>query len=493
VSVEKTALFAFGLFVVQIVEGTPLYFSVGCMAFVMLTALAFNAAGGLTRASGGYVFFFAMLDVIVGLCYKAYLGEPAQSNLRDPKTTILVYVAGMFGMFATVQVSRRMRRKTGLLQNLLKYDKMSRASVGCLVVGIGGPFFLNFLGNIGAKLGSAFNQLNQLVPLAIIIGVMYEIYRSGGRRSINGPILLAGGYFFFFFGLLGYSKQGLLLPILCWLLPATVLRFRFTALQIVYGIFATFLIFHYLVPYSQIGRNSEASQNTLGERIDASFDLLVHADRTRAEYLQQQDHFVGPNDVHYFTKSGGFFDRLQFIAVDDALIDETDKDGEFGLSPVYMTFLNALPRFVWPDKPYLNFGNVYAHQIGGLPDEDTTTGISFSPVSEAYHLAKWYGVLLVAPLIWFLVFVVFDSLFGDLRATPWGLLVLAQVSHTAPEGALTGAIYFLTFGVAIFVFCALFATWIAPYFAVFLLGKDKQKVVAMGAPASILSPRALSS
>ena len=35
-------------------------------------------------------------------------------------------------------------------------------------------------------------------------------------------------------------------------------------------------------------------------------------------------------------------------------------------------------------------------------------------------MATWVGVLVIAPLIWFFLFVVFDSLFGDLRATSLG-------------------------------------------------------------------------
>ncbi len=39
------------------------------------------------------------------------------------------------------------------------------------------------------------------------------------------------------------------------------------------------------------------------------------------------------------------------------------------------------------------------------------------------------------------------------------------VSHYAPETALTGVIHLLTYGTEILVFCALFATWVAPVFA----------------------------
>jgi hypothetical protein len=135
--------------------------------------------------------------------------------------------------------------------------------------------------------------------------------------------------------------------------------------------------------------------------------------------------------------------------------------------------LNAIPHVLWPNKPSFNFGNAYAHELGGMAEEDTSTGIAFSPTSEAYHMAKWVGVLVVAPLVWFVLFVLLDSLFGDLRATPWGLLVLAEISHVAPEGCLTGAISLMTYGTETFIFCAFFATWVAPIFAIAVLGRDR--------------------
>ena len=195
IPLERTALFAVGLFMVQQLEHTALYFSVGCVVFLLVATLAFNIAGGLTRTSGVYVFFYSVLVVVIGLCYKAYLGEPADSNLQDPLTTIEVYVGGICAMLAAVVISRRFSRKTGLLQNLMKDSDMYRSSVGCMVIGIGVPFLISMLGQRAAWLRTAFTQLNQLIALAIIIGVMYEIRRSGGTRSLTQPSFLSQSTF----------------------------------------------------------------------------------------------------------------------------------------------------------------------------------------------------------------------------------------------------------------------------------------------------------
>jgi hypothetical protein len=106
-----------------------------------------------------------------------------------------------------------------------------------------------------------------------------------------------------------------------------------------------------------------------------------------------------------------------------------------------MAFENLVPHFLWPNKPTIHFGNFYAHEMGGLAADDVTTGISFSPSGEAFHTGRWMGVLLWAPLIWIALFTLFDSLCGDTRTSPWGLLMCAYFAHTAPETGLGGAIF----------------------------------------------------
>ena len=288
IPIDRVAIFVVVLFVAQMLEGTALYFASGCVAFILIAAVAFNAAGGLTRASGVYVFSYAVLVVIIGLCYKAILGEPAQSNLIDPRTDIEVYVGGITAMLAAVIVSRRLSRKSGLLQHILKESQMYRSSVGCIAFGVTGGFAISLLGQSGALLQSAFSQLNNLVPLGIIIGVMYEIRRSGGTRSTNFTTVLAMAYHFFFNGVVGFSKQGLLLPLLCWSLPVCALRFRLSAWQMVTCIMGAFIIFQYLVPFSQYGRSFVTDKSGFSERVTIAIPLQIHADETRRLYLAQQ-------------------------------------------------------------------------------------------------------------------------------------------------------------------------------------------------------------
>jgi len=486
VPLSGVAIFAAGLFLVQQLEGTALYFSVGCVAFIMIAAFGFNLAGGLTRTAGAYIFFYSILVFIVGVTYKAYLGEPGESNLIVPKTDILVYVGGISGMSAAAFLSRKLSRRAPLLKNVLTHRAMYRASVGCIVFGSMGGVVIALLGEAGARLISAFTQLNFLVPLGIILGVTYEIQESGGKRSINLPIFLGGALIFILYGLANFSKQAMFLPVLCWLLPVCALRYRLSLGQVLSLCAGVVLTFYFLVPYAQYGRRFLAPGQGLGDRVAISIELLKDPAELRRNYEQD------PGLPGYYNRAQGFWDRLQFISADDPLVDITDQGKKFGYSPLALAAINTIPHVIWPGKPGINIGNTYAHEIGKMNPEDTGTGISFSPTAEAYHLGGWVSLFTVAPLLWFMVFLIYDFVLGDLRSTPWGLLALALLSHQAPEGALNGTIYLVSFGLEIIVFCAYFAAWVAPYFAVLALGPQKTDDTPFTSPPNpIRAPRAL--
>jgi len=477
---DKAAIFAVVLFAVERMEGTPLYFCAGAALFVLIATLAFNTAGGLTRASGAYVFFFAVLDVLIGLVYKALLGEPADSNLSDPQTTIEVYVAGVTVMFLAAFLSRRFSRKEPLLAGIMKEDQMYPAAVGCIVAGIVLAPVIALLGQGGLRIQTAFNQLNYLIPLGVILGVLHEIRQSGGKRSVNLITVGAMIYCFVMYGVIGFSKQGMLVGPVCWAIAAWSQRYRFSRVQVAGASVALLLFFRYLTPIAQIGRSHPEATGSFREKAGLALQMLQEPEKVRDEYFAISADARGLNS--YYNTPQGFWDRLQFISVDDALINVTDQGKVFGLLPLEQELLNVIPHVFWPDKPSFNYGNVYAHEIGNFTEDDTTTGISFGPMSEAYHMAKWTGVLVVAPLLWFFLFTLYDSLFGDIRLTPWGLLATVAISHVAPEGALTGVVHMITYGPVIFGFCAVFAGWVAPLMAVGVVSSGRrQKTVSAAA------------
>jgi hypothetical protein len=473
VSLLPVVCFAVGLCVLQIYQGTAPLFSLCSFLFIIIAAIAFNTAGGITRPSGAYIFFYAVLAVIIGLTWKAVLGEPADSNLQNPLVTMEVYLCSICSMLAAVYVSKRLTSKEAFLANFVTDQNMQSATMGCLITGIALIVIFSLVPGGAGSIISGIAQLNRFLLLAIFLGVVHAIRRSGGTTSISLPVLIAGGVSFAI-GVVGFSKEGMITPFLCWLLGAASQRYKVSLAQIIGGIFVAFFIFQYLVPYSQVGRNYIG---TTSSSIDLSISLLEHLGTVRGEYEGTQG--SDPEDEiaqGYFTHHQGFLDRLQMIGPDDSLIELTESGTVAGITPVFIYFSNLVPHFIWKDKPTWGGGNLYAHQMGYLAEDDDTTGISFSPSGEAFHLLRWTGVLVLAPVLWMALFTLFDSLCGDVRKSPWGLLALIAFAHIAPEGGLGILVYTMGYGTIVILFAAFTVTYVMPILGEIVIGPSRKTV-----------------
>lgn len=455
-------VFASLLLLMQQVDHTNPFFSVCCFLFVVVAGIAFNLAGGLVNPSGGYVFFYALLTVIVGLVWKTVLGEPAQTNLLEPRLTIEVYLGGICGMLVAVVVSRRLTRKRAILANLSNLNNMQSASTGCLILGLSLYVLAQYVQRQNGTIFSALLQVNKFNEMAILLGVTYQIRKSGGRSSINVPAILATLVLWIDGGLLSFSKQAMFTPFICWALAAGAQGYRISKAQVLGGILVLVFMFRFMVPYAQYGRSQSA--NSLSGNIDVSIRLLSDLGSVRERYLGNERAGLAETRTGYYNTPQGFFDRLQMMFPDSTLVESTERLGQFGMFPILTDFENLVPHVLWASKPVVKWGNVFAHDtLTPLDEEDETTGISYSPTGEAYRLAKWTGVLVLAPVIWTMTFVWFDSLCGDVRKSPWGLLALTLFAHNAPEGMLDGCIYMMGFGAFSIIFAALSAAYVLPH------------------------------
>ena len=478
-------LFASAVFVLQQIEHTSLYFSSCCFLFIIVAAIAFNLAGGLTRSSGGYVFFFATLTLIVGLCVKIALGEPGDSRLLRPHITITAYLVGMCTLTLAVVASRKFSRKRPLLGAAVTDSNLRPATAGCLALGILLTIVTRTVDRGEGNALSALLQINHFTEVALILGVIGTIRRSGGRSSVDIFVLLAGSTLFLLDGVLGFSKEGMFAPFACWIAAAASERYRVSRSQIVFGVLFFAFLSYYMVPYSQYGRTQIAS--SFFGNIAVAEHLFETLPQVRAIYEAEQKQVAETDGGTYFSKSEGIFDRLVMIGVDDKLIDATVERGPKGYLPILIDFEALVPHVIWPGKPTALWGNVYAHEAGvNIPEDDFSTGISFSAIGEGYHLGEWAGLLLLAPIIWTLSFFCFDSLCGDIRRTPWGLLVLTFFAHVAPEGYISGLIYSTVYVGFAIAFAAFTAGYIMPLLGILFIGPSKDDRLVQ---AALLRPR----
>jgi hypothetical protein len=495
ISLGGSFCFAAVLFMVQLLEGTSFPFAVCSLLFIVIATITFNLAGGFTRPSGAYVFFYAILAVILGLFWKAYIGEPADSNLTSPLLTIGVFLGGITSMLMAVFISRRLTTKRALLRNMVTDADMRNATVGSMFIGILLIIILSVVPHGEGSVLSALTQLNRFLPMAIVLGTIHQIRKSGGTSSVSIPVLISGFVVFAVYGLLYYSKEGMFIPIVSWAVAAASQRYKLSISQLIGGAAIIFFMFHYLVPYSQYGRNFRDEESTFSQKVDTAISLLSNLEGLREESNTTAKEVYEMGETGYYNSPQGFFDRLQMISVDDALITYTEQSGTIGYAPIILGFENLVPHFLWPNKRTIGFGNYYAHELGNLAEDDFSTGISFSPSGEAFHIDRWTGVLIVAPILWIMLFTLFDSLCGDVRTSPWGLLVTAYFAHMAPEGMLGGVIYMLGFTTVGIVFVAVTAEYILPLIGTLIVGPEQRRIVRVRRPHSFprrFSPRRLS-
>jgi len=472
------AIFAIVIFVAQELEGTDLLFAVLTACYTLLWAAAFNIAGGIRYASGAFVFFNGFLNAIIGLTFKAVLLEPGDRNLVSPNATMFCYCVGMVSILCAVFFCRGLRPERGLLTGLDSVEAFKSAAITCLVVGIAIKA-VTTLGGSSNGIITVLSQINKFPEMSIMLGTIYAIRHSNGRHSMNW-IVVVGLAMDLIWGLVFFSKEGMLLGFAAWFIAAALEGYNFRGLQIAVlaGGFAFFA--YYLAPYSQYVRGFRVTGFAANEAVALRY--LGDLNETRRLYEATLTNFDLSDEPHLFDQREGFMDRLIVIPADDNLITYTNKGNVFGLAPTYAAYANYVPHFIWRNKPVFNTGNVYAHELGELSEEDESTGIAFSATADAYHQAKWLGLLLLMPLDLFLYFIVTDTVIGSAKWAPWVMIPILNLSEIGPEGGLDGPIYAAWYG----IFAMVFIVWTIKRGAPFVLRVLRRPAIAtlVGMPSS---------
>ena len=171
IPLPQVFVFASVFFCVQQIEHTDLYFSMLYFGFLILSVVAFNFAGGFSRVTGAYVFWYSTLIVIVGVTWKAVLGEPADSNLLNPLLDMALYTSSMVMLLLVVLLNRKMDfRAMGIGGGFSKAElNYTAAGLGCIVVWLTIIYSVWIFGNASGGVVSALTQVNVFGSLGIIL------------------------------------------------------------------------------------------------------------------------------------------------------------------------------------------------------------------------------------------------------------------------------------------------------------------------------------
>jgi hypothetical protein len=477
VAPSKAIIFAVLSFVAQQVEHTDIAFSALYAAFVVLSVFAFNKAGGFTRFAGAYYAFFSLLVCIIGVSWKIVINEPGQSNLQAPTLTMLCYVASaaMFLVVAFILENVDLRSYefgSGGLSRSLNY---TAAGLGCILVSLANNAAGALFGVNPGGLLSALHQLDNFLPLGTLLATIGAINDSKGKRTVNF-VSGFGMLYMFSGGLTAFSKQGMLSPMVCWLLAVIYKQVDLRRSHLLAIAIGTYMAFFVFSPLS-LSRDLITPDMTYTDRLVLGIDSIIHIQRIRDHVKTYGD--TPPAHSYFNTAQNALVQRLTMMGTDDALISLAATAEPLGWGPVVDDFMNFIPHALAPNKRTVLTGNYYGHEIGGmLADDDFGTGISFSPVSEAFRIQRWVGLFVILPGVWLLLFPLVEFICGDLKTSPWTLMPMLAAAHIAPEGLLSGQIYLLGFGNAGFLLGILVATRLSPTLGKLFLGSGTESTGA---------------
>ena len=146
------------LMLAQLLAGTGAIYTQLVFLFVILSGIAVNLAGGLSRIGGFCIAMMSLKLVIISQVAKSFFGEPGDSRLRMPITTIGVLVVGLASVTAAVMFVR-------VRKHLLVTDaSLESLRVGAVITfGLGAMSHLGVMGTgvddgalqVGGQIGRA--------------------------------------------------------------------------------------------------------------------------------------------------------------------------------------------------------------------------------------------------------------------------------------------------------------------------------------------------
>ena len=438
------------LLVLQLLSGTGAVYALLVFALLVVAYTAVRWAGGLETLFGIAIFYLLLQHVLISQVAKVFYWEPADAPLRRPVETMGIYVVGMASLALGVRLANLVRRRNGpLFAAETKPNRLFWISILCTIfstaVNLATRSFGTDAQTGGAIQGGALGPLKQIglfAPLAIASGTAYMIKSSGGRRSlglVNGiPILVQ-----ITTGIVGAGREGTVTPVIIYVLTCIAFRYRFRRKH--YGVLlagayiANFILFPYelfargIVRSGSIEQNISRSATMLADVIANPFKYRDQLDQKEAKKSRSMSRF------DYYNHSSATLTRYTVINWADAIVDATLNRGETGWETITPAFLASLPRFINPDKPYLQSGNLLAHREPGLmPNKnDHTTGITLGFFADAFSSFGWLGISLIPCVIIFCLMTIYRLLI-DVRI--WGNVLMLSLLTSLAWGFSEGSI-----------------------------------------------------
>src|SRR6266567_2898347 len=387
------------ILLIQLIQGTDPVFAVLMLVAQLAAVSAFNRMGGMTHMAGAFCLFAILPNVTVPELTHMVLGQPGEYNLEHPLATAgvcAVFFLSVLSAALLVSVTRPVQPYL----DRIPFSILELRIVGALSATIVALFLFFAFQREGrpVEAGSLLAAVNHFYPILLAASVMLATYVrltiTNGKSAMSWYIacLLMGAIVP---GLLSASKEGMLVPPLCWLVVVAASRHRFSRIGTIVLLGSLFLLWKYVYPFSQNARGPVREAETVSEKVDLIID-----------YFRNPNHFQ--DSISYFEESSEFgtasskiniLKRYSLLQSIDMLIGADDKLGYTPIERYTPVFVAVVPHMIWPDRPTTITTNELGHKAGfKMADEDTTTGIAIGSPALFYDVGGWIALVVYSIL-----------------------------------------------------------------------------------------------
>jgi hypothetical protein len=409
------------LFICELLIGTDLSFAVQ-IALTLLAATLTIRVLGPASISGLMIGFMMFTYVGFSQIAKTVLGQPAQTNLAAPDTTVSVILIGTLSICAGALLVDRFLRGRRLLEYRFTTDQLvGLRNLSFIVGGIstainyqqaGADFTDASYGGIGA----IANEFSFFTYLALMADCWAVLTRSDGRRSTSPTVLLQIGALTVY-GILSNSKQGTALALVAYLIASIAYRRRVTKWQILVTAASAIVGVIVIYPATQLIRGRASVNHSVAGSAD---DLLQQFVADPASVMREWDLYrsvpieqmsVHEQGLFYLGSIDDLVGRFLLIANTDVIVDAVNEKGPYGLDLVTHGFLMAMPTLLLPDKPRINTCDLITWFYGIRPEMDEPSNPTIGIFADCYAAALWPGVV-IFPFLMMLIFLPTVQIYG---------------------------------------------------------------------------------
>jgi hypothetical protein len=432
---------------IQLIQGTDPAFALLMLIAQVAAAVAFNHMGGMTHMAGAFCLFAILPTVALPEITHLILGQSGNFNLVHPITTAGVCAAFFICVMIAALFVSWMSHPIPFLDHIqFSIVELRIVSAVSCVSAISIAFSLLTL-NEPLKDGSLLAALNHFYPFLLAISVMLatyvEITSTRGQSAMNWYIafllVLA-----LVPGIMSASKEGMLMPLLCWFVVVASSRHRFSWFGILGIGVVLFVVWTFVYPFSQNARFSVRAAGTISEKVG----LIAEFIRDPSRFPDGTSNSEESSEFGAATSKVSIIARYSVLPSIDMLIDADRKLGYTSIDRYTPVLISFVPHALWPDRPVPITSNELGHKAGfNMAPGDATTGIAIGSPAYFFDLGGWLALIVYTLLCFVFFFFLAIRLVGSSGAGVWGLVLTGieanQAGNASPATMFSTVVMFL--------------------------------------------------